>query len=144
MACFEYFIHYLLNLAVFCHFQLTVQCFFHSSMLYFLIKEHLTIPFYQTRRQLFNWPRRKIPWANTEKHHANFISAAANVQRVVLPSTRLTVSTAANIIQEPKSAILTRRNAIMNSSAVKSLPETTPERGLYEFTIFYHEIFSHR
>jgi hypothetical protein len=25
-------------------------------MLYFLIKEYLTIPFYQTRRQLFNWP----------------------------------------------------------------------------------------
>ena len=78
------------------------------------------------------------------KYHANFISAAANVQRAVLPSIRLTVSTAANIIQEQKSAILTRRNAIMNSSAVKSLPETTPERGFYEFTIFYHEIFSHR
>lgn len=25
-----------------------------------------------------------------------------------------------------------------------TLPETTPERGFYEFTIFYHEIFSHR
>ena len=96
------------------------------------------------RRLFLNWPRRKIPWANTEKHHANFISAAANVQRAVLPSIRLTVSTAANIIQEQKFAILTRKNAIMNSSAVKSLPETTPERGFYEFNIFYHEIFSHR
>ena len=44
------------QISSFYHFQLTVQCFFHSSMLYFLIKEHLTIPFYQTRRQLFNWP----------------------------------------------------------------------------------------
>lgn len=62
----------------------------------------------------------------------------ANVPKAVKQNTKLIVNTAANTIQEPKCTTSTKRNLIMNDSAVKLLPEPNTERGIYEFTSYRH------